>query len=134
MSPASNRHGRLQMAIGAEFMRQLPNGVAISECSVVTRIGIRVPDVVWASADFMTAYGEITPYMRAPEICVEIISASNVQAEIDEKRGAYLAAGAVEVWLVSENGSIRYFDFSGEKPGSGFPVAMTLPRPMQGNR
>ena len=70
----------------------------------------------------MAAYGEITPYMRAPEICVEIISASNAQAEIDEKRGAYLAAGAVEVWLVSEDGTIRYFDSSGEKPGSGFPV------------
>jgi Uma2 family endonuclease len=133
MSPASNRHGRLQMAIGAEFMRQLPNGVAISECSVLTRIGIRVPDVVWASADFMAAYGEITPYLRAPEIWVEIISASNVQAEIDEKMGAYLAAGAVEVWLVSENGTIRYFDPSGEKPGSAFAVAMTLPRPLQGN-
>ena len=133
MSPASNRHGRLQMAIGGEFMRQLPKGVAISECSILTRIGIRVPDVVWASADFMTAYGEITPYMRAPEICVEIISASNVQAEIDEKIGAYLAAGAVEVWLVSENGTIRYFAPSGEKPRSAFPVAMTLPRPIQGN-
>jgi len=132
MSPASNRHGRLQVAIGAEFTRQLPNGVAISECSVVTRIGIRVPDVVWASEDFMDAYGEITPYVRAPEICVEIISPSNVQAEIDEKIGAYLAAGAAEVWLVSEEGKIRYFGPSGEKPSSAFPVAMTLPPPMQG--
>lgn len=132
MSPASNRHGRLQVAIGAEFMRQLPNGVTISECSILTRIGIRVPDVVWASADFMNACGEITPYMRAPEICVEIISPSNVQAEIDEKVGAYLAAGAAEVWLVSEEGKIRYFGPSGEKAGSDFPVAMTLPPPMQG--
>ena len=132
MSPASNRHGRLQMAIGAEFTRQLPNGVAISECSILTRIGIRVPDVVWASADFMDAFGEITPYVRAPEICVEIISSSNVQAEIDEKIGAYLAAGATEVWLVSEEGKIRYFGASGEKANSGFPVAVTLPPPMQG--
>jgi hypothetical protein len=31
-------------------------------------MGIRVPDVVWASDEFMAAYGEITPYMRAPEI------------------------------------------------------------------
>jgi Uma2 family endonuclease len=131
MSPASNRHGRLQMAIGAEFMRQLCNGVAISECSILTRIGIRVPDVVWASADFMTAYGEITPYMRAPEICVEIISPSNVQAEIDEKMGAYLAAGASEVWLVSEDGGIRYFTAFGEQPKSGFPVEISLPPPIK---
>ena len=128
MSPASNRHGRLQSAVAAELMRQL-GGAAISECSILTRIGIRVPDVAWASPSFMSAYGEITPYLKAPEICVEIVSPSNVQAEIDEKRSAYLAAGATEVWLVSEEGKIRYFDNAGERPASGFPVLVTLPPP-----
>jgi Uma2 family endonuclease len=132
MTPASNRHGRLQIALGAEFTRQLPDGVAMSECSILTKIGIRAPDVVWASARFMAAYGEITPYRRAPEICVEIISPSNVAAEIEAKKRAYLAAGAQEVWLVSEDGAIRYFDASGEKPKSDFPVAITLPPPMRG--
>jgi len=131
MSPASNRHGRLQIAIGAELMRHL-GGVAISECSILTRIGIRVPDVIWASADFMDGCGEITPYVKAPEICVEIISPSNVQAEIDEKIGAYVAAGAVEVWLVSEDGRIRYFDSTGEKTRSDFPVTLNLPPPIPG--
>jgi hypothetical protein len=65
MSPASNRHGRLQAAISAEFVRQLPDGIAISECSILTRIGIRAPDVVWASAAFMKAYGEITRLILA---------------------------------------------------------------------
>jgi hypothetical protein len=73
MSPGSNRHGRLQALIAAELLRQLTAGTAISECSVLTRIGIRVPDVVWASSEFMVAYGEITPYTRAPEICIEIV-------------------------------------------------------------
>ena len=131
MSPASNRHGRLQIEIGSELKRQLSNGIAISECSILTRIGIRVPDVVWASADFMQAFGEITPYQRAPEICVEIISPSNVQAEIDEKIGAYLAAGAREVWLVSEEGNIRYFGSAGELSKSDFAVSITLPPPMK---
>ncbi len=132
MSPASNRHGRLQVAVGAELMRQLPTGIAISECSILTRIGIRVPDVVWASADFMNAYGEITPYVRAPEICVEIVSPSNVQDEIEEKKAAYLAAGAQEVWIVSESGAIRYYDATGEKSASRFPVRLELPPPMGG--
>lgn len=129
MSPASNRHGRLQSAVAAELMRQL-GGVAISECSILTRIGIRVPDVAWASPSFMSAYGEITPYLKAPEICVEIVSPSNVQAEIDEKRSAYLAAGAKEVWLVAEAGGIRYFGPSGEKARSDFPVSLQLPPPI----
>ena len=91
MSPASNRHGRLQAELAAELRRQLPNGIVITECSILTRIGIRVPDVVWACAGFMTDFGEITPYMRAPEICIEILSPSNVQAEIDAKTAAYRA-------------------------------------------
>jgi Uma2 family endonuclease len=133
MSPASNRHGRLQAFIAAAFLRQLPGGVAISECSILTRIGIRVPDVVWASSDFIAAYGEITPFMRAPEICVEIISPSNVQAEIDERTKAYLEGGAKEVWLVAEAGSIRYLDSGGEKAASGFPVVLDLPPPIKSN-
>jgi Uma2 family endonuclease len=132
MSPASNRHGRLQALIASELLRQLPQGTAITECSVLTRIGIRVPDVAWASADFIAAYGEITPFMQAPEICIEIVSSSNVQAEIDEKRSAYLAAGAKEVWIVSEAGSVRYFDAAGEKASSDFPVTLTLPPPIPG--
>ena len=130
MTPASNRHGRLQSAIAAELMRQLPDGLVISECSILTRIGIRVPDVVWASADFMRDFGEITPYVRAPEICIEIISPSNVHEEIEEQRGAYFAAGAREVWLVTEAGTIRYFGPAGEKATSDYPVRITLPPPL----
>lgn len=129
MSPASNRHGRLQAFVSAELSRQLADGFVITECSILTRIGIRVPDVVWGSADFMKDFGEITPYMNAPEICVEIVSPSNVQAEIDEKRAAYFAVGAREVWIISEPGAIRFFGPNGEKPGSDLPVQINLPPP-----
>jgi Uma2 family endonuclease len=129
MSPASNRHGRLQADVTFELKRQMPDGLVITECSIFTRVGIRVPDVVWASARFLADFGEITPYVRAPEICVEIISPSNVQAEIDEKMAAYFAAGAHEVWFVAEAGTIRYFGPAGEKPASDFPVRITLPSP-----
>ena len=81
MSPASNRHGRLQGELLLQLGQQLPRGCVISECSLFTTIGIRVADAVWASADFMQAFGEITPYMRAPEICVEIQSPSNPKGE-----------------------------------------------------
>jgi Uma2 family endonuclease len=113
--------------MGAEFARQLPPGIIITECSILTRIGIRVPDVVWGSHTFMQDFGEITPYLQAPEICVEIVSPSNVEAEIHEKTAAYLAAGAREVWVVNEQGSIRIMGPQGEKPASDFPVRMTLP-------
>jgi len=130
MSPASNRHGLLQAALVLELGRTMPGGRPITECSILTSIGIRVSDVVWASADFMSSYGEIAPYQRAPEICIQILSPSNVGAEIDEKTRAYLAAGALEVWLVTEAGSIRFLGPEGERPGSAFGISVSLPAPM----
>ena len=130
ISPASNRQGRLQTIIGAEFLRQLPDGIVISEASVVTDIGVRVPDVAWGSALFMAAYGETTPYPRAPEICVEIISPANSADEIREKIRAYLSAGAAEVWIALEDGTVRYFGAAGELSASHFPVTLNLPKPL----
>lgn len=130
MSPASNRHGRLQALLAAELNRQL-QGLVVTECSILTRIGIRVPDVAWASSGFMARFGEITPYTRAPEICVEVMSPTNVRAEIEEKTGAYLAAGAAEVWIVAEDGSVRYFGAAGEQAKSSFPVTVSLPPPIK---
>jgi Uma2 family endonuclease len=78
----------------------------------------------------MEACGEIAPYMRAPEICVEIASPSNPPGEIEEKTAAYLAAGAVEVWNVAQDGSVRYFGAAGEKPHSDFPLTIALPPPI----
>ena len=40
------------------------------------------------------------PLMVAPEICLEVISPSNSVKETQEKREAYFAAGAHEVWIV----------------------------------
>jgi Uma2 family endonuclease len=130
MSPASNRHGRLQALLGAELLRQLPEGMVVNESSILTDIGVRVPDVIWGSATFMRTFGESTPYPKAPEICVEITSPRNTDDEIREKTRAYLAAGATEVWIVAEAGTIQYFDRSGERPASQFPVAVSLPGPI----
>ena len=130
MSPASNRHGHLQAILCAELLRLLPGGLVVSEGSILTDIGVRVPDVVWGSAEFVRELGEGTPYARAPEICVEIVSPSNSDDEMREKTRAYLAAGAREVWLVSEAGTIRFFDRSGERPASAFPVSISLPPPI----
>ena len=40
---------------------------------------------------------------------------------------AYLAAGAQEVWLAYEDGKMRFIDRTGEKPGSAFPISVSLP-------
>jgi Uma2 family endonuclease len=120
----------LQSLIGAELLRQLPQGIVINEVSILTDIGVRVPGVAWGSPDFLRVHGEKTPYPQAPDICIEIVSPSNSEAEMQEKARAYFAAGAKEVWQVSEDGTVRYFDPSGEKPRSDFPVSLALPPPI----
>ena len=134
MSPASVPHSVLQAALTGAFTQQLRDGVTMTECPVLTDIGIRVPDVAWASARFMEEHRGRSPLPRAPEICVEILSRSNVEAEVREKTRAYLAAGAEEVWLVAENGTIRYLDRSGEKTHSRFATNVVLPDTTKGYR
>jgi Uma2 family endonuclease len=58
----------------------------------------------------------------APEICIEIMSPSNTKREMKSKVNLYLKAGATEVWIVSEAGTIQYFDKNGQKESSGFNV------------
>jgi len=132
MSPASVQHAWLQSATLSELKQQLPDGLAMTECPILTTIGVRVPDVVWASTAFMRRHRGLSPLPRAPEICVEVLSPSNVEAEITEKARAYLAAGAHEVWRVAENGSVRFFDLSGERGHSAFAVTPNLPDPSKG--
>lgn len=50
MSPANNRHARLQGELAFEVRRQLAAGAVLTECSLLTTIGIRVPDVVYLEA------------------------------------------------------------------------------------
>ena len=129
MSPASNRHGIKQGAIAQAFGLQLPAGTAMVECSIATSEGVRVPDVAWASADFMARHGDVTPYPVAPEICVEVRSPSNTDAEMAFKTRLFLDAGAVEVWIVSETGAWQVFDANGPQPTTRYGVQLTLPVP-----
>lgn len=98
MSPASNRHGMLQSDISAE-LRVRPGGRVIVECSIQTTDGVRVADVAWISSERLAEMGDVTPFPRAPEICVEIMSPGNSWAEMHVKAGLYLEAGAREVWI-----------------------------------
>lgn len=116
MSPASNNHGRLQYEIGRRIDRQKGSGKIIMECSIQTSDGVKVADVAWASDAFIAQYGYSTPYRKAPEICVEITSPSNSTGEIEEKVQLYLAKGALEVWVVDENGQTAYYGHEGKLP------------------
>jgi Uma2 family endonuclease len=119
--PPSNYHGAMQFTLGARLASL--GGRCLVEASVVTGAGLFVADVAWASADFMRAHGFQTPFTQAPEICVEVVSPSNSKPELAEKRRAYLATGAEEVWLVfTKSKRVEIHNKQGLIPTSRYPV------------
>lgn len=94
ISPASNSHGRYQGRIAGALSQQRPEGEVITKCSIQTSDDVKVAEVAWASATFIAEFGYATPYPKAPELCVEIVSPSNSKQEISEKVELYLAKGA----------------------------------------
>lgn len=114
MSPASNKRGMIQFETGREIDRYQKSGRVIVECSIQTTDGVKVADVAWASDEFLAEHGDATPYQKAPEICVEVVSRSNSKRAIEQKVELYLARGAQEVWVISDKQPAKFFTHTGE--------------------
>jgi Uma2 family endonuclease len=65
------------------------------------------------------------PSTLAPEICVEVLSESNTEEKMQAKRALYRKIGAEEVWIVGEEGEIRFF---GEEEKERSDIAPGCPR------
>ena len=94
----------------------LPGDGAYPEQSVLTPEGIRIADAIWINPSRLHELSGAPnqPLSPAPDICVEILSPSNTQAEIDQKRALYFGAGAREVWICDRDSHIRFFAPQGQ--------------------
>jgi Uma2 family endonuclease len=111
LRPHKNRHSDLQTALFLLLQEHAPDGHISVEYALATARGVKAPDVVWMSPDRrreMRKTGD--PSTLAPEICVEILSESNTEEELQEKRALYRDIGAEEVWIVGEDGEVRFFE------------------------
>jgi Uma2 family endonuclease len=121
MSPASSYHSALQVRLSRRLA--VLGGEAFVELGILTAAGVLVPDVVWASSAFMQVHAFATPYAKAPELCIEVVSPSNSVKELEEKRVAYLAAGAAEVWIVyPQSKRFQFYGREGLIPHSAYAV------------
>ena len=118
MSPASKGRGILRAEIGFRIRRRKKGGTLIFSCSTATSDGVKVAEVAWASDEFIAEFGDATPYPKAPELCVEIVSPSNSKREIEHKVELYLAKGALEVWVVDSKKQITFYTHAGQIPKS----------------
>jgi Uma2 family endonuclease len=110
MSPVKLTHSIFQGEIEFLLRSLLKDGKPLPECAIKTSKGTKVADVAWVSLDLLAKIKHEFEASIAPEICVEILSASNSKKEMIEKRALYFEAGAKEVWLCDEDGTMSFFN------------------------
>lgn len=106
--PPAPSHGSFQFWIGKLLDELMPKGRVLTECPISTADGVKAADVAWASPERMRDLGNRACFRHAPEICVEILSPSNTEAEIQEKTDLYFDAGAREVWICAPSGTMLF--------------------------
>lgn len=110
LSPNKNRHSKHQRALQKYLDEYAPAGEVYPEYALATSEGVKVPDVIWTSPEREAEMDETgDPSTLAPEICVEVVSSSNTEEEIQEKRVLYFESGADEVWVVDQEEQIHFF-------------------------
>jgi Uma2 family endonuclease len=114
MTEKTNHQGRMQFVIGRDIDCCKRDGQIIFGCSASTSDGVKVADVAWASDEFIAEHGTVTPYQKAPEICVDVVSPRNTEEEIKHKTELYLAKGALEVWVVDDQKKVTVYSHTGK--------------------
>lgn len=114
MSPAKPKHNIYQAIIQNLLTSMTASGLALPELAIQTANGIKVADVAWASEQRLDLIEEEVTASIAPEICVEVKSASNTVEEMLEKKDLYFGANAEEVWLCDVKGRMSFYNPQGK--------------------
>ena len=124
MTPPSAYHGFIQGRLSQRLAAL--GGETLVEAPIATNMGLFVADLAWASTGFMSAHRAEISLTRAPQICIEVISPSNSVKELEEKKSAYLAAGAEEVWIVyPQSKRCEFYGVQGLMQHSRYAVDLT---------
>jgi len=111
MTPVKVYHSAFQ----GQIARLLPEtGVVLPECAVKTEKGTKVADVAWASEARFEKIRHESECSIAPEICIEVVSASNTEDEMEERRELYIRSGVSEFWVCGKAGNMSFFNEQGK--------------------
>jgi Uma2 family endonuclease len=122
MSPVGKTHGIVASHI-ATHLKHVLGGQTMVEVGIATGLGVRAPDVAWCSEAFLQKHPEEMPLAAAPELCIEIVSASNALPKLREKAMAYINAGAIEAWIVfPQTRAIEIYGRGGRLNATAFAI------------
>ena len=114
MSPAKFQHSVFQGDILVRLNVLQGRGKVIPECPIQTSDNVKVADVAWISQKRYQQVKQEFASSLAPEICVEVRSASNSQKEMNQKMALYFEAGALEVWFCGDDGRMTFYSLEGQ--------------------
>ena len=124
MTPPNAYHGLVQGRLCRCLAAR--GGEVLVETPIATATGLFVTDVAWASNGFMARHRGESPFPRAPELCIEVVSPSNSLKELQEKVAAYLSTGAEEAWIVfPQSKRCEFYGQAGLLQRSRFAVDLT---------
>ena len=126
--PPAPRHGSLQARIAALLDSLMPRGQVLTECPISTADGVKAADVAWASPERLRELGNRACFPHAPELCVEVLSPGNTEAEMREKAALYFDAGAREVWLCADTGVVKFLASATGRPLKQSRLCPVFPR------
>jgi Uma2 family endonuclease len=109
MSPVKVYHSVFQGEIAALLKAHRKDGKVLTECAIWTHRGTKVADVAWASAVTFQHIKDEVECSMAPDVCIEVLSSSNTEEEIADKKSLYFSQGAKEVWICNQDGEIRFY-------------------------
>jgi Uma2 family endonuclease len=111
--PPRSRHAELQGEILRLLIMFMKGGRAMPEVPLETSEGVKAMDVAWISHERRASKPNDPAYLVAPEICIEVESPSNLQAEMMERKRLFFEKGAEEFWLCGLDGRMTFFDPAG---------------------
>ena len=128
LSPRKNTHGYYAAKIAPLLKELMGKGETFVELAIETEDSTKVADAAWASDKTFKIIKNEASCSIAPEICVEVRSPGNSNAEIALKRDLYLKAVAREYWVCDQAGRLQFFNSTGEIAKSGlcpqFPAGL----------
>ncbi|MGE0822662.1 MAG: Uma2 family endonuclease [Candidatus Binatia bacterium] len=113
MAPTKVYHAAYQGKISVLLGSLRTDGSVLTACEIHTARGTKVADVAWASTERFQQIKDESECSIAPEVCVEILSVSNTDDEMQGKRQLYVDSGAQEVWTCRADGEIHFYTAAG---------------------
>jgi Uma2 family endonuclease len=105
-----------------------PHGLALPEIAISTSDGVKVADAAWLHSERAGELDSGPCLVRAPDVCIEVLSPSNSDSEMAEKSALYFEAGATEVWICLGDGTMEFYSSDGSHATSRSKVCPVFPQ------